>query len=109
MNTVFQGLDMVFIFVGDVLIASDDKTTPLKDIKAVFELLKQYGLRFARKKCEWMKSEIEFLGFLITAENLQPKADNVEAIQRWPRPIRYKVSEVTKSQSLRSMMRMFFF
>ena len=44
---------------------------------------------------------MEFLGFLITAEGLQPKADKVEAIQRWPRPTSYK--------SLRSMMGMFSF
>ena len=100
MNTVFQGLDMVFTFVDDVLIASDDITTHLKDIEAVLERLKQYGLHCSIKKCEWMKNEIEFLGFLITAEGLQPKADKVEAIQRWPRPTSYK--------SLRSMMGMFF-
>ena len=74
-NTVFQGLNMVFTFVDDVLIASDDITTHLKDIEAVLERLKQYGLRCSIKKCEWMKNEIEFLGFLITAEGLQPKAD----------------------------------
>ena len=101
MNTVFQGLDMVFTFVDDVLIASDDETTHLKDIETVLERLKQYGLRCSIKKCEWMKNEIEFLGFLITAEGLQPKADKVEAIQRWPRPTSYK--------SLRSMMGMFSF
>ena len=101
MNTVFQGLDMVFTFVDDVLIASDNITTHLKDIEMVLERLKQYGLRCSIKKCEWMKNEIEFLGFLITAEGLQPKADKVEAIQRWPRPTSYK--------NLRSMMGMFSF
>ena len=101
MNTVFQGLDMAFTFVDDVLIASDDITTHLEDIEAVLERLKQYGLRCSITKCKWMKNEIKFLGFSITAESLQPKAVKVEAIQRWPRPTSYK--------SLRRMMRMFSF
>ena len=48
-----------------------------------------------------MKSEIEFLGFLITAEGLQPKADKVDAIEGRPCPASYKSS--------RSMMGMFSF
>ena len=50
MNTVFQGLDMVFNFVNGVLIASDDITTHLKNIEAVLERLKRYGLRCSIKK-----------------------------------------------------------
>ena len=41
MNTVFQGLVMIFTFVDDVLIASDNITTHLKDIETVLERLKQ--------------------------------------------------------------------
>ena len=101
MNTVFQGLDVVLIFVNGVLIASDDITTHLKNIEAVSDRLKQYGLRCSIKKCESMKSEIEFRLFLITTKSLQPKADKVEATQRWPRRASYK--------SLRSTMGMFSF
>ena len=68
MKTVFEGLDIIFIFVDDVLIALDDVTTHLKDIEAVLERMKQCGLRCSIKKCEWMKSQMEFRGFLITAE-----------------------------------------
>ena len=42
---------MVFTIVDDVLIASDDITTHLKDIEAVLERLKQYGLQCSKKKC----------------------------------------------------------
>ena len=45
MNTIFHGLDMVFTFVDDVLIASDGIRTHLKDIEAVLERMKKYGLR----------------------------------------------------------------
>ena len=61
---------MVSIFVDNVLNASDDITNHLKDIEAVLECLKQNGLRCSIKKYEWMKCEIEFLRFLITAESL---------------------------------------
>ena len=101
MNTVFQGLDLVFTFVDAVLISSDDITTHLKDFEAVSECLKKYGLRCYLKKCEWVKSEIEFLGLLITAEGLQRNADKVKAIQQWSRSTSYK--------NLGSMMEMLSF
>ena len=72
---------MVFAFVDDVLIASEDIETHLKDVAAVLDRLKEFGLRCSLKKCEWMKDEVEFLGFLITFEGLQPKADKVETIK----------------------------
>ena len=81
---------MVFAFVGDVLIASEDIETHLNDVVAVLDRLKKFGLRFSLKKCELMRDEVEFLGFLITSEGLQPKADKVETIKTWPRPTSYK-------------------
>ena len=74
MKPVFQGLDMAFAFVDDVLIASEDIETHLKDVAAVLDRLKKFGLRCSLKKCQWMKDEVELLGFLITSEGLKPKA-----------------------------------
>ena len=71
---------MVFAFVDDVLIASEDNETHLKDFAAVLDRLEKFGLRCALKTCDWMKDEVEFLGFLITSEGLKPKADKVETI-----------------------------
>ena len=45
LKTVFQGLDTGFIFVDDVLIASHDITTHLKEVEAFLDCLKPYGLR----------------------------------------------------------------
>ena len=101
MNSVFQGLELVFAFVDDVLIASEDIETQFKNVAAVMDRLKKFGLRCSLKKCEWMKDEVEFLGILITSEGLQPKADKVETIKTWPRSTSYK--------RLRSIISMFSF
>ena len=61
MNSVFKGLDMVFTFVDDVLIASEDIETHWKDVAAVLDRLKKFEHRCSLKKCEWMKDEVEFL------------------------------------------------
>ena len=77
--------------MDDVLIASEDIESHLKDVAAVLDRLKKFGLRCSLKKCEWMKDEVEFLGFLITSEGLQPKPDKVETRKTWPRPTSYKI------------------
>ena len=48
----FQCLDMVFAFVDDVLIASEDIETHLKDVAAVLYRFKKFGLRCSLKKCD---------------------------------------------------------
>ena len=92
---------MVSAFADDVLIASEDFKTHLKDVATVLDRLQKLGLRCFLKKCKWMQDEVEFLGILITSEGLQPKADKVETTKTWSRPTSYK--------SLRSMMGVFSF
>ena len=90
MNTVLQGLECAFGFVDDILIASENESSHLKDIDAVLERLKQYGLSCSPNKCEFIKTEIDFLGFTISGTGIKPKSTKIDDIMNLPAPKTYK-------------------
>lgn len=52
----------------------------------VFNRLRKYGLNFNKHKCVFAKSQITYLGHLITSEGLKPDPTKVEAISQMPLP-----------------------
>lgn len=67
-NEVFQGLDFLFPYLDDVLIASSSEDQHREHLAAVFKRLNQYGLRINVAKSVFGVDHIEFLGYLISAE-----------------------------------------
>lgn len=64
-DTVFRGLDNVFVYVDDILIASPDKHTHLKDLASVFDRIEEHCLIVSLSKSQFFVQSLEFLGFTI--------------------------------------------
>lgn len=86
MDTVLQGLQCVFIYLDDILIASSSPNEHLRDLTAVFDRLEQHGLVIHPGKCIFGVEEITFLGHVVNAEGIRPMPTRVTAIQEFPRP-----------------------
>lgn len=71
-NEVFYGLDFVFPYLDDVLIASFSEEEPCLHLKIVFQRLDKYGLRININKLVLGVPEIDFLGYQISAERSKP-------------------------------------
>jgi hypothetical protein len=52
----------------------------------VLSLLQANNLRAKLKKCDFYKSELKYLGHLISANGMRPEAKKVQVIQDWPTP-----------------------
>jgi len=85
-DQVIRGLDGVYAFIDDILIASKSNQEHFRHLKALFERLNDYGLTIKPSKCTFGVSNIEFLGFEISAAGLSPLPDRVDAIIKFPRP-----------------------
>jgi hypothetical protein len=57
-----------------------------KNMKKVFERLNQFGITLNMAKCEFGKTELDFLGFHITEKGLRPLNDKIKTIQQYPKP-----------------------
>ena len=72
--------------MDDLLITGRNKAEHLEVLRQVLERLRQYGIRLKRSKCELMRKQVIYLGYLIDKHRLHTTADKVAAIQQAPRP-----------------------
>ncbi|GFW99422.1 transposon Tf2-9 polyprotein [Trichonephila clavipes] len=83
---VLYGLDFVFPYLDDVLVASSTEEEHSEHLKMVFERFQQYGLRINVSKSVMGAAQVEYLGFLITAEGSRPLPEKVQAILSYKLP-----------------------
>ncbi|GFW01920.1 hypothetical protein TNCV_3028911 [Trichonephila clavipes] len=81
---VLYGLDFVFPYLDDVLVASSTAEEHSEHLKMVFERFQHYGLRINVSKSVMGAAQVEYLGFLITAEGSRPLAEKDAAKTQAP-------------------------
>ena len=86
MDEVAEGLENLFIFMDDRLLASKNKEEHKKHLEGVMARFKQYGLALNAEKCAFFQTEVEYLGHLVSAEGISPLPAKVAAIREMPRP-----------------------
>ena len=62
MDSVCAGLDFVFAYLDDILIASKSKAEPKEQFQTLFDRLAEHGLAVKTEKCVFGVEEIDFLG-----------------------------------------------
>lgn len=85
-DNVLRGLDFVFPYLDDILIASSSPEQHIKDIATVFDRLRQYGLVVNGDKCHFARDSVDFLGHVVTKDAILPAPAKVEAIDNFTRP-----------------------
>lgn len=58
----------------------------MRHLRQVLELLQTEKLYVNLKKCSFMRDKVVFLGYIISAEGLEPDPEKVRAIMEWPVP-----------------------
>jgi hypothetical protein len=66
MDTVCQGLDFVFVYMDDILVASKDAAEHEDHLRQLFQRLQDHGLVINVAKCQFGRTTIDFLGHRIT-------------------------------------------
>ena len=76
------------VYIDDVCIftKTDDPEEHLAKVEAVLASLAEHELLAKGKKCEFFRSEMEFLGFMVSADGVAPVPGKVEAIRQVPPP-----------------------
>ncbi len=90
MDTVCQGLDFVFVYIDDILVASRNAAEHKVHLRQLFQRLHDYGLVVNVAKCQFGRAVIDFLGHRITQHGATPLPDKVEAISRFKQPLTVK-------------------
>ena len=86
MNKVFKGLKFTMTYLDDIIIFSQDELQHLEHLEIVFSRLQEAGLKMKRSKCDFFKSEIHYLGHLISPEGISPLPYKLDSIKHMPVP-----------------------
>ncbi|KAJ8708636.1 hypothetical protein PYW08_010019 [Mythimna loreyi] len=87
MHEVLRGLDdIVFCFVDDLLVYSNNEEEHQRHLHQVLERLNNYGVTLNIDKCEFGTNKIQFLGYEVTQEGIKPTQDRIQAIVNYPKP-----------------------
>lgn len=79
-------LEFATVFVDDVLVASKTLDEHLVQLEKVFQCLDKGGMKAKLSKCEFLKDQVVFLGYVLSAEGVKPDPTKIETIVRFPAP-----------------------
>ena len=93
MMDLLGDLDFVFVCMDDVLIiqrVGESESDHLAKVEIVLNRLQTKGFRANLRKSFFMKSEVDYLGFLLTKDGIRPQPKKVEAMLRMKPPTNQK-------------------
>ncbi len=92
MNEQFRTLigKCVLIYLDDILIYSPNHKQHVKDCTDVLNILQKESLFAKAEKCEFFKTSVEFLGFVLDGKGLAMSPNKVSAVKHWSKPTTLK-------------------
>ena len=58
----------------------------IQRLRGVFERLSAAGLRLKLNKCEFFKSQVTYLGHIVSKDGIETDPKKINAMKEWPIP-----------------------
>ena len=73
MGKLMTDLEKVFVYMDEIIIIGDDTfEIYMKDVKEVLERLVDKGIQINPDKSSWARDQVEYLGFLLNRDGIEP-------------------------------------
>ena len=91
-DKVFHGLnhEVCLIYLDDIIVKSATFASHVKNLSLVFDRLRAAGLKLAPKKCNLFKTEVTFLGHVVSSNGISTDPRKIQAVTDWPVPVNVK-------------------
>ena len=90
MQRIFQDMEDVVVYLDDILIFSRTRESHQATVLEVLRRLQENDLFCKPEKCKFFQKETEYLGFLISHNQIRMDPAKVQAILEWPDPLTIK-------------------
>ncbi|KAK7605320.1 hypothetical protein V9T40_007178 [Parthenolecanium corni] len=92
MNACLAGYigTQAFIYLDDIIIFSEDFDQHMVRLRNILSRLRQFGFLIQPDKCEFLKSDIVYLGHQVSADGLRPVSEKLDKLRRFPIPTNLK-------------------
>ncbi len=78
--------DFVIVYLDDILIFSKTVEEHEQHLEEVLQALQDNQLYAKASKCEFFRTEVDFLGHIISADGMKVEPGKIQAIVDWPQP-----------------------
>ena len=85
METLLQGVEGVSVYIDDI-ISGATLEEHLSRLAEVLSRLENAGLRLNREKCFFLRSSVEYFGYIVDAQGIHPTPEKVAAVKDVPEP-----------------------
>ncbi|MCP4492646.1 MAG: hypothetical protein GY820_35860, partial [Gammaproteobacteria bacterium] len=88
MSDTLHGLldDGIFCYLNEVTVAADTAEKHLDRLERIFLRLRSTRLKLKPSKCNFLESQLGYLGHVLSSAGLKTDPINTEAIENFPRP-----------------------
>ena len=90
MDEILGDIPRVFVYIDDILVASESLDQHYDDLKNVFQILETHGMVINRAKCVLAQSSVEFLGYKVDKNGITPLPERVVDIKKTAAPTTVK-------------------
>ena len=82
MDRILRNLNWKYclVYLDDVIVFANDIDTHLQRLELVLQKFKEANLKLKPSKCRFLMEKVNYLGFLISKDGLQPEQGKVRAI-----------------------------
>ncbi|XP_031332347.1 uncharacterized protein K02A2.6-like [Photinus pyralis] len=86
MDQLLSGLDGVTCFIDDIKVQGSTYQETIHRLKLTLDRLRTRGLHLNKRKCEFFKKSINYLGHVIDESGLHAMPDKIDSIKNAPQP-----------------------
>ncbi|MCP4487622.1 MAG: hypothetical protein GY820_09955 [Gammaproteobacteria bacterium] len=88
MNDTLHGLldDGIFCYLDNIAIATDTLAKHLSRLERIFLRFRTARLKLKPSKCDFLESQLGYLGHVLSSDGLRTDPTNMEAIEKFPPP-----------------------
>jgi len=107
MDLALNGLNfnMCLVHLDDIIVYSADVNEHIGRLEKLFERLRSANLKLKPSKCKLLRSELSFLGHVVSSKGVGTDPEKISAVQDWPVPT--DVKEVRSFLGLASYYKKF--
>ena len=82
MQEALAGLEYcTLVYVDDIILFTKDWDSHLKMLEEVFHRLEDFGLKASRPKCEFCRTQLRYLGHVVSSSGIQTDPRKVAAVE----------------------------
>ena len=85
-SALFRGHEGIINISDDILVYGKTVSDHNRNLRKCLEILQENGLTLNKEKCEFLKKDLEYYGFVISEKGIRPKDSTVKAIHCFQTP-----------------------